>query len=97
MPNVKLDIPLRFQADIQRYLKSLEDRELDIGSEIKMETVYTLECFFCGKTSEWSDMKPDEAKQCFLNEGWRYLSSEKRKREGVACPECVRTEGVEDA
>jgi hypothetical protein len=38
MPNIKLDIPLRFQADIQRYLKSLEDRETDIGSEIKMDT-----------------------------------------------------------
>lgn len=88
----KLEIPLHFQAEIQRYLESLEEREIDIGSEIKQETVYTLECFFCGKTSEWSDMAPEEAKLCFLNEGWRYISSEKRKREGIACPECARTE-----
>jgi len=90
MTSPYLKILLCFQGEIQRYLKSLENQETDIGSAIVQETMYTLECSFCDSTSEWSDMNLEEAKQSFLNAGWRYRSSESRKQCGIACPACIR-------
>lgn len=75
------------------------DREIGVG----IVTTVTVECGFCDKRFVFEtdltyarEVITRKASNDAFKEGWRYISSDYWAAEGIACPDCVKTEQERD-